>query len=347
MLLSQANLQVLQTVPLFRDIEPDSALTRLAASLQEVNFPANHLILKQGTVSGKLYVLLTGRVQVRVGNAPLTVLGPGAHFGEISLFDGQPHSASIVTLEPSTCLVLGRQQMHQAIADSPELGLSLIRGLVSRIRYLNERLSAWLRGLLTVAWADGHYNTEEKKLIESLVKDLCPQADLGTLPTIDGPELAELFRPDPAAAENFLRAAMIVALANGTYSEPEDRVLRNFARALGLSTDVLDALQVILIANNQPTVNLPDHHTLDVLHPVREWLDEMVIDSPATARFLCKLIPSQCPFERDVVLFGHKIIHIPPMCKLNPLYEQLVGLRFRALSYLADVCKEDISAYLT
>jgi CRP-like cAMP-binding protein len=347
MLLSQANLQILQTVPLFRDIEPDSALTRLAARLQELSFPANHLILKQGTVSGKLYVLLTGRVQVRVGNAPLTILGAGAHFGEISLFDGQPHSASIITLEPSTCLMLDRQQMHQAIADSPELGLSLIRGLVGRIRNLNSRLSAWLRGLLTVAWADGHYNPQEKKLIESLVKDLCPQADLGMLPTIDGPELAQLFRPDPAAAENFLRAAMIVALANGTYSEAEDQVLRNFARALGLSTDVLDALQVILIANNQPTVNLPEQHTLDVLQPVREWLDEMVIDSPATARFLCKLIPSQCPFERDVLLFGHKIIHIPPMCKLNPLYEQLVGLRFRALSYLADVCKEDISAYLT
>jgi CRP-like cAMP-binding protein len=347
MLLSQANLQIVQSVPLFRDIEPESALTRLAARLEEVNFPANYTIVEQGTVSDKLFVLLTGRVQVKIGNLPLTIMTAGVHFGEISLFDGQPHSASIMALEPCTCLVLDRQQMHQAIAESPELGLSLIRGLVGRIRNLNDRLSAWLRGLLTVAWADGHYNPQEKKLIESLVKDLCPQADIGALPTIDGTELAKLFNPDPAAAENFLRAAMIVALANGTYSEAEDQVLRNFARALGLSLDVLDALQVILIANNQPTTNLSERHVRDVLHPVREWLDEMAIDSPATARFLCKMIPSQCPFERDIVLFGHKIVHIPPMCKLNPLYEQLVGLRFRALSYLADECKEDISVYLT
>ncbi len=48
------------------------------------------------------------------------------------------------------------------------------------------------------------------------------------------------------------------------------------------------------------------------------------------------MIPAQCPFERDVVLFGRKIVHIPPMCKLNPLYEQLVNLRFRALTYLAE-----------
>jgi hypothetical protein len=57
------------------------------------------------------------------------------------------------------------------------------------------------------------------------------------------------------------------------------------------------------------------------------------------------MIPAQCPFERDVKLFGHKIVHIPPLCKLNPIYEQLVGLRFRALSYLADDCGEDVSPY--
>ncbi len=83
----------------------------------------------------------------------------------------------------------------------------------------------------------------------------------------------------------------------------------------------------------------------DVLHPVRDWLDGMDIHDPRLARFLCKTIPPQCPFERDIVLFGRKVVHIPPMCKLNPLYEQLVGLRFRALSYLADDCGEDVSPY--
>jgi hypothetical protein len=58
------------------------------------------------------------------------------------------------------------------------------------------------------------------------------------------------------------------------------------------------------------------------------------------------MIPAQCPFERDVKLFGDKVVHIPAMCKLNPLYNQLVGLRFRALSYLADEKGEDISAYI-
>lgn len=81
------------------------------------------------------------------------------------------------------------------------------------------------------------------------------------------------------------------------------------------------------------------------LQPVRQWLDQIEVSDRALAHTLCKLIPAQCPFERDVKLFGRTLFHIPPMCKLNPLYEQVVSLRFRALCYLADQCGEDITAY--
>ncbi|HAA29576.1 MAG TPA: nitrogenase [Cyanobacteria bacterium UBA8553] len=83
----------------------------------------------------------------------------------------------------------------------------------------------------------------------------------------------------------------------------------------------------------------------DPLQPVRQWLDQVEVKNPKVAHRLCQMIPAQCPFERDVKLFGRTLFHIPPMCKLNPLYEEVVGLRFRALCYLADECGEDISAY--
>ncbi|MEB3178888.1 MAG: Mo-dependent nitrogenase C-terminal domain-containing protein [Nostocaceae cyanobacterium] len=83
----------------------------------------------------------------------------------------------------------------------------------------------------------------------------------------------------------------------------------------------------------------------DLLNPVRQWLESIEINSPKLAHSLCKTIPAQCPFERDIKLFGYKLFHIPPMCKLNPLYEQVVSLRFKALCYLADECGEDISVY--
>ncbi|MBD0386131.1 MAG: Mo-dependent nitrogenase C-terminal domain-containing protein [Nostoc sp. C3-bin3] len=83
----------------------------------------------------------------------------------------------------------------------------------------------------------------------------------------------------------------------------------------------------------------------DILQPLRQRVENIQIRDRQLAHRLCKLIPSQCPFERDVKLFGKTLFHIPPMCKLNPLYEEVVGLRFRALCYLADECGEDVSQY--
>lgn len=71
----------------------------------------------------------------------------------------------------------------------------------------------------------------------------------------------------------------------------------------------------------------------------------MDVRRPKLARLISNIVPAQCPFERDINLFGRHFGHIPPLCKLNPLYEQLVSLRFRALCYLADECGEDIRRY--
>jgi hypothetical protein len=81
-----------------------------------------------------------------------------------------------------------------------------------------------------------------------------------------------------------------------------------------------------------------------LLQPVRQWLNRIEVRNPKLAHRLCQVIPAQCPFERDVKFFGHTF-HIPPLCKLNPLYEEVVGLRFRSLCYLADECGEDVTSY--
>ncbi|NJK54115.1 MAG: nitrogenase [Leptolyngbyaceae cyanobacterium SU_3_3] len=83
----------------------------------------------------------------------------------------------------------------------------------------------------------------------------------------------------------------------------------------------------------------------DPLRPLRNCLDQIQVQNSGFAHRLCQFIPAQCPFERDIKLFGKTLIHIPSMCKLNPLYEEVVALRFRALCYLADECGEDVSIY--
>lgn len=78
---------------------------------------------------------------------------------------------------------------------------------------------------------------------------------------------------------------------------------------------------------------------------IQQWLENLEIKEQQTARRIVKLIPAQCPFAREIKMFGRVIIRIPALCKLNPFYEQLIGLRFRALCFLADSCGEDITPY--
>ena len=218
--------------------------------------------------------------------------------------------------------------------------------------YTTEQIAAWLRGLLAIAWADGNFDSQEQELIGALTQDeVSTTLNLKSLEPITPKELADVLGQDTGAAENFLRTAVMVAIADGTYSVSEEQLLRQFCQALGQQEEVLAALHHTLYDHNatQESGATPVATTgqteVDVLHPVRDWLDGLEIHEPKVARFLCKMIPPQCPFERDVKLFGQKIVHIPALCKLNPLYDQLVGLRFRALSYLADDCKEDVSPY--
>lgn len=84
---------------------------------------------------------------------------------------------------------------------------------------------------------------------------------------------------------------------------------------------------------------------IDLLSPARKWLDDISIENANLAHRICKLIPSQCPFEREIKILGRTLVKIPPMCKLNPLYNELISLRFRAICYLADTCGEDVSIY--
>lgn len=90
---------------------------------------------------------------------------------------------------------------------------------------------------------------------------------------------------------------------------------------------------------------LIDWQFSSLLQPLRQWLNNIKIDNPQFAHLICHLIPSKCPFARQIKVFGHTLITIPPLCKLNPLYDELMTLRFRAICYLADECGEDISQY--
>ncbi len=81
-----------------------------------------------------------------------------------------------------------------------------------------------------------------------------------------------------------------------------------------------------------------------LLRLVQRGIDRIEIRDRDMALLIYRMIPSQCPFARDVKLFGRLLFRIPPLCKLNPVYDQLMALRFRAMCYLVDQCGMDLLA---
>lgn len=87
------------------------------------------------------------------------------------------------------------------------------------------------------------------------------------------------------------------------------------------------------------------HLINNLLLPIRNWLNNIEMKNEKIAHRICQLIPAQCPFAREIKFGNITIIKIPPLCKINPFYNELMTLRFRAICYLADECGEDISSY--
>lgn len=139
--------------------------------------------------------------------------------------------------------------------------------------------------------------------------------------------------------------------------QPQDWGYRNKARLRGLERQItLSTLYLSPNAVLMATITHSHDHDhfqppiprkrrgLDILAPLRKLVDAIEVKNVKFGHFLCQLIPCTCVFERDVTLFGRKF-HVPALCKLNPLYDEFVGLRFRALSYLADA-GEDVNKYI-
>lgn len=141
MLTSVDRLLFVRGVPIFKELR-DDFLVRLASIMDELSFPAKHNIFTEGQEGRSLYIVVKGRVRVHIGDRDLAQLDQGATFGEMSLFDAEPRSASVSAIEPCECLVLTQQQLYDAIEETPGIAVNIIRLLSRRIRELNQKLNA-------------------------------------------------------------------------------------------------------------------------------------------------------------------------------------------------------------
>ena len=141
MLNSVERLLLVRGVPIFKELR-DDFLVRLASIMEEHIYGAKQTIFTEGQEGRSLYVVATGRVRVHIGSQELAQLEQGNCFGEMALFDAEPRSASVTTLEPCECLELTQQQLYEAIDETPEIAVNIIRLLSRRIRELNHKINS-------------------------------------------------------------------------------------------------------------------------------------------------------------------------------------------------------------
>jgi CRP-like cAMP-binding protein len=123
--------------PLFAGVIP-ADLAAIGERAIEVDFPADHVIARQGEIGTGLFVIIDGAVRVVRDGDELARLGAGDFFGEMSVIDGLPRVAMVVTTEPTRCLALASWEFEQLVLDHPTIALAILRGLSARLRSKTE-----------------------------------------------------------------------------------------------------------------------------------------------------------------------------------------------------------------
>lgn len=143
---SREALSSLRTIPLFAAV-PDDALSAIADLLIERRIPKNQTIVEEGLSGDYMYVIREGQVKVTKLSGDgrekiLELLGPGDFFGEMSLLDDAPRSASVKSLTETHILALSRPDFLKELRRNPDLGMAVIQELTRRVRQMDEQASS-------------------------------------------------------------------------------------------------------------------------------------------------------------------------------------------------------------
>ena len=122
---------------LFSGVAPPD-LAAVAGRAIEVDFPANHVIARQGEIGTGFFVVIEGAVRVVRDGELVARLGHGEFFGELSVLDRMPRNASVIADTATSCLALASWDFDKILLEQPALTLTILRGVARRLREVTE-----------------------------------------------------------------------------------------------------------------------------------------------------------------------------------------------------------------
>lgn len=131
--------EFLARVPIFANCT-SAEIEAIAGVAQESFFQPGQIIVTQGTPGQAFYLITAGRVEILRDGTSLGAFGVGDFFGEMSLLDSAPRSATIRAIEPTSCLMLSSWDFKALLERHPSIAIKLLEVLSRRLRVADERL---------------------------------------------------------------------------------------------------------------------------------------------------------------------------------------------------------------
>jgi CRP/FNR family cyclic AMP-dependent transcriptional regulator len=133
---------VLREAPLFRELD-DEAAAALRASLTETRLRRGEVLFREGDSGDKLFIVTEGKVKLGKSSSDgrenlLAILGPGQMFGELSLFDPGPRSATVTAVTDCVMQSLSHDELLEWLTGRPGVARGLLAQLGSRLRKAND-----------------------------------------------------------------------------------------------------------------------------------------------------------------------------------------------------------------
>lgn len=111
-----------------------SQLRTIRRAVEEVEVPAARVLCEEGSVGREFFFIVEGTAAVRRGNRKVATLGPGTYFGELSLLDRKPRSATVVSETAMKLLVLDQRRFNGLLDAMPALAHKLLVAMAGRLR---------------------------------------------------------------------------------------------------------------------------------------------------------------------------------------------------------------------
>ncbi len=133
---------MLKQVDLFARLS-EAAIAELEKLSVQRKYPKNTLLFMEGDESTHLYIVQKGKVSVSVADDEgrqviLNYVGEGEYFGELSLLDGKPRSATVMTVTPCEFIAISRASFQNLLHSNPEFLMQLTAEIVKRVRDLTD-----------------------------------------------------------------------------------------------------------------------------------------------------------------------------------------------------------------